>query len=137
MTYRIIEHTADIGIEVEGRDLKELFENAAAALFAIILESGNVTARASKELDLSAPSVELLLRDWLSELNYLHQVEGWLFCAYDFPALSQKALAVKAKGELFDPGRHRLGREIKAVTYHDLSLRPTSSGYTAQVLFDV
>ena len=42
MTYRLIEHTADIGMEVEGKDLRALFENGALAFFDILLESGKV-----------------------------------------------------------------------------------------------
>jgi SHS2 domain-containing protein len=135
--YRVLEHPADLWIEVTGKNIQELFAGAGEALFDLLLEAGRIELRESKSFSLSAGSVEELLRDWLSELNYLNQVEGWLFGSFDIRELSGSRLAADARGEKFDPERHRISREIKAVTYHDLMVDCSDSGCVARVLFDI
>jgi SHS2 domain-containing protein len=46
-------------------------------------------------------------------------------------------LRASAWGERIDPARHRLAREVKAITYHGLWLRPQGAGWAAEVIVDV
>ena len=46
-------------------------------------------------------------------------------------------LTARAWGELLDPARHALSREVKAVTYHDLIVEPTAAGWLAEVIVDI
>jgi len=41
------------------------------------------------------------------------------------------------RGETYDPARHRIKQEIKAVTYHQAAVEKTAAGWRARVVFDV
>ena len=52
--------------------------------------------------------------------------------------ITPKRLRAVLRGEAFDPARHRIIREIKAVTYHQSSVLQTpEGGWVARVVFDV
>jgi SHS2 domain-containing protein len=72
-TYELIEHTADIGIRVKGKDLKELFKNAASAMFDIIAEKKpQATSHRLQATRIivkqRADNLEELFINWLNEL---------------------------------------------------------------------
>jgi len=69
--YRLIDHTADLGISVQARTLKKLFIASAESLFDLMLEgrAGRASERITVKLD--APDMASLLNRWLSELLYL------------------------------------------------------------------
>jgi SHS2 domain-containing protein len=46
-------------------------------------------------------------------------------------------LTGKAWGEPLDRGRHELGHEIKAITYHGLKVEQTPDGWLAEVIVDI
>ncbi len=135
--YRILDHTADVGLEARGADLAELFSNAARGMFAVIAAPD--TVRPSKELLVKAEAEDLenLLVNWLSELLYLSATQGILFCRFDIAQIDPQHIVAKALGEPIDPSRHELYTEIKAVTYHELKVQKQDQRWIARVLFDV
>lgn len=135
--YEFIDHTADIGLRAYGKDLKQLFENAAAGMFAILADLKNVRAEKTVPLKLKAPNLEELFLSWLSELLYQHNGKGMMFKEFSVDELSEKAIAAKAKGEKLNLKRHRLKTEIKAVTYHALKVQKVKDTWQAEVIFDV
>lgn len=42
-----------------------------------------------------------------------------------------------AFGERLDPARHRLGNEVKAITYHGLKVAQEADGWIAEVIVDI
>jgi SHS2 domain-containing protein len=135
--FEIIEHTADIGIVVRGADLAETFAAAARATFSLITDLERVQDILSREIEVTARGLELLLAEWLSELLFLFEVEHLLFCRFQVEHLDQGHLRARAYGEPFDPSRHRIHTEFKAVTHHLLSIEEGEDGYRAQVIFDI
>jgi SHS2 domain-containing protein len=75
--------------------------------------------------------------NWLSELLYLQDAEGWLFREFELNSLSHNSLAAVARGERLDPARHQLKLLVKAITYHQLALEETPAGWRAQVYVDI
>ncbi|HPP52740.1 MAG TPA: archease, partial [Thermoguttaceae bacterium] len=70
--YETFEHTADLGLRIQAESLERLFEEAAEALFSVLVVNWNQTATVQQEtLRLEAESIEDLLHDWLSELLVL------------------------------------------------------------------
>lgn len=137
MTFRILEHTADIGFEALGATREEVFANAARALFHIIVELDSVELRQTVNLRVEGADPPSLLVNWLSELLYLQDTEGWLFREFTINSLSDKSLAAVARGEKADAARHQLKLLVKAITYHQLELQPTATGWRAQVYVDI
>jgi SHS2 domain-containing protein len=86
---------------------------------------------------LTAESLEALFVEWLRELLYLFYGKKKLFCVFEITELKETSLAVSCWGERYDPRRHILLSEIKAVTYHELAIRRSESGWVAQAIFDI
>ncbi len=141
--YRHLDHTADIGIEAEAADGPSLFAICGRALFDIIAgEEAPIEEACSLRLEIEAPDTAMLLQRWLRELLYLHDAGHWLFRGFDVAMEASGSgglrLRGEARGERYDPARHRLEREIKAVTYHMLSAGPDAAGrWRARVIFDI
>ncbi len=138
--YRFVDHTADIGLEVHAPTLARLFEEAALALTSVLCGAGPVEPRRQLSVSLSAPSVEQLLVDWLTELIGRFDVEAWLTAGAEV-TLTRDAgrcgLDALALGEALDPARHPAGLGVKGITYHRLSVRQTPEGWQATVVLDV
>ena len=135
--YEQIPHTADIAIRVYGKDLKELFINAAYGMFDIIADLEGLKSSVSIDVNLKAPSKEELLVSWLDELLYNFYTKGIIFFEVDVSFLSEEQLMVKAYGRHVGENRNRLKTEIKAATYHDLNIKEGPDGLSVDIVFDV
>jgi SHS2 domain-containing protein len=119
--WRTIEHTADLGLEVEASSLEELFAAAAHGMTGVLMgsESGSLggerNATVSRELDLQAPDIEALLVDWLRELLYIQISEGLLFATANIEALDESRLLARV-GFAHPEGGNVVERELKGVT---------------------
>ena len=71
--FRLIEHTADVGLVAYGRNLAEAFANAAYGMFSIIADLRTVKATESRSLELNEDGYEALLFEWLNSLIYFSQ----------------------------------------------------------------
>lgn len=136
-SYEIIDHTADLGIRVTGESLEKLFENAGLVLFDLLTDLRSIRSDTRTSFALEAENPESLFVQWLRELLHFFYGRKRLFCAFEITELSDTRLTVTGWGERLDPNRHVVLAEIKAVTYHELSVTRTESGWTAQVIFDV
>ncbi|MEJ5365842.1 MAG: archease [Desulfosoma sp.] len=135
--YEIVDHTADVGIRVQGRDLAEVFERAALAFYDLMVGLDAVEIRQSREVCVEAQALDELLVQWLSELLYLFDVQGFLGKAVQIAVNPSWRLTATVHGEPLDPDRHRVGLVYKAVTYHAASVKFTDGLWTAQVIFDI
>ena len=138
--YEIIDHTADIGIRVGGGNLAELFSNAAMAMFDIIAEVGSSTRQItnspiSTSVKLKADSLEELFINWLNELLSLSAIKGLIFFDFKIKKIQENFLESEAVGQNIE--NYRVNTEIKAATYHQLKIEKTTSGWQAEVIFDV
>ncbi len=137
MPYTLIDHTADLGIRVRASGLRELFEEAAAALFDLITNRGRVTETAQRTLAVQGRDRPDLMVNWLRELLYLWNGEQLLVARTRIDTLDDSRLAARVWVAAYDPRWHELHHEIKAVTYHGITVRPVSGGWEAVVIFDV
>ena len=135
--YETFEHTADIGIRAWGKEFSDVFEEAAKALFSVIVELNTVSPRQKSTLQLSAESGEDLFLKWLKELLYLSAVQHLVFCEFKIVNLNSAALSAEAYGEPFDSSKHALGREVKAVTLHQFKFTNEKGRYMAEVILDI
>ncbi|MEX2046424.1 MAG: archease [Chloroflexota bacterium] len=122
--HRLVEHTADTGIEAWGRTLDEAFEEAALALFEIIIDPAAVEERESHRIAVSGTDDGDLLVRWLNELLYLVDAYGLVFRRSSVERRAPATLVATAYGERLDPARHQPRSAVKAVTYHQLAVEP-------------
>jgi SHS2 domain-containing protein len=134
---REIEHTADLGFEVDAPTLTELFERAGLALLGMMIDLARLEPAERIELAVEADDVEMLLHDWLQDLLVRFQTQGFAACEIALAAVSDRRLVGNAAGRRIDPLRDALYTEIRGVTYHQLAVRPTADGWWARVILDV
>mgnify|MGYP001572520145 CR=1 FL=1 len=135
--FEYFDHTADMGMRVEGKDLAELFTNSALGMFGLIVPLEQFKAQDALDVLLEAEDVEELLWKWLRELHYLFSTQKMVFKEFEFKELNEKMVWATCWGECFDPKKHESEREVKAVTHHSFSVKKNQEGWRAEVIFDI
>ena len=143
MPYHYLEDigTADIAFEATGRDLAELFSDAADATMNVMIDNLDaIEPRKTRHIELSSDGIEMLLFDFLQELIYFKDAERLLLRVRDVPIEERDEkyfLKAKAAGEPLDAARHYQRADVKAVTLHDFSVEKENGGWKARVLLDI
>ncbi|MBW2644149.1 MAG: archease [Deltaproteobacteria bacterium] len=135
--YNLIDHTADFGIHVFGSDSKELFANAALALFDLITDINHLKGLDSCNIEVSGDDWSDLMVNWLREILYLWNGKEFLLKKVRILSLSETKLSASVELDTFDPDRHIIKTEIKAVTYHQIQVNSSPSGWEARIIFDI
>jgi len=136
MSYETFEHEADIGIRGIGFTLSEAFEQAAVALYSVMVAVDRVQPKEKKNISVSAPDRELLLVEWLNALLALSDIERMVFSKFEV-LITGTMLTGIAWGEKLDRAHHEANVEVKGATYHMLSVTEENGRFTAQCVVDV
>jgi SHS2 domain-containing protein len=135
--FEILEHPADIGFRVFGESLAELFGSAAFAMLSIACEMGDVSPRMEYALSAAGTDYESLLVNWLSEVLYWFDGKRIALREFRVSCLAPDAIRAAAWGEPRDGARHRSKLIVKAVTWHQLKIARSDSGWMAEVYLDI
>jgi len=138
--FEVIEHTADMGIKAYGKDLAELFTNAAYGMASLITDLEKVNPKDSQDISLEAENREELLVSWLNEIIYLSASKSMLFSKFEVSEIDENHLKAKIFGEGFDITRHQIETEFKAATYHRLKISSSTLPegiLQAEIIFDI
>ncbi len=133
--YQELDHTADWSFRAFGADLPQLFENAAYAVFALEgapMEPG-VAQEVERQVAVEGIDREALLVNWLSELLYLQESLRETYREFHVDQLSPTRL--QARATAVRDGK--IDKLVKAVTYHDLAITQTPTGWQAVLVVDV
>ena len=136
MGRKLIEVEADIGFEVWSEDLNNLFEEAALAMYEIMVDIDKVEPKEERYIKIEAEEMDLLMHDWLSELLYITDVKGIVFSKFNV-IINNFKLEGKAFGEPVNRKKHNPKTEIKAVTYHRLKVSKENGIWRATVILDI
>ena len=135
--YKLIDHTADIGISVEGKDLEDLFATAACAMISQMIDLDKIKNKETKKIELEGADLEDLLVRWLNELLFLSD-NGYIFKKFNIETLKETSLLASLEGEKIDFRKIPLKQQIKAATYHQLEIKKDNSGnWQTTIIFDV
>jgi SHS2 domain-containing protein len=135
--YEHFEHTADLGLRVRSPDLDTLFVEAGEALMAAIVEDvTTIEPRQDVEFRIAGDDRAYLLFDWLKALLLKFEIEHLMFREFEVK-VAPAGLTATARGESYDPDRHPLSHEVKAITYHGLVVEPADGGWRAEVIVDI
>lgn len=138
--YKLLDHTADIRVEVWGRTRKELFANAVAAMFDLMFDRTDDEKTKSwevKTVKIAGNDLENTLINFLREALYLFNGQGWQVKCCEPLALTGRSIIARLQGEPYNRRKNPLKAEIKAVTYHGLNIKKSKNGWQAKVVFDV
>jgi SHS2 domain-containing protein len=136
-SFHILEHPSDLGIEASGPSIREAFEQAALGLISVIVEPETVAATEERWIEVEAADYEHLLVKWLSELLYLYDGEDFLFSRTKIESINPSKLTARVLGEKYQAGKHKMKLDVKAITYHQLSVKTKDGVTTIRVFVDI
>jgi SHS2 domain-containing protein len=131
------EHTADVGIAGWGDTLTELYQAMAEGLAEFLCPRNSVCGVQERTIRVSADDGEALMVDFLTALMNLMQADHFMVASVLVSQPGENALEATVSGERFDPQRHELSTEIKAVTYHQLKVARENGRWVARVILDI
>ena len=135
--YRLIDHTADFGVEVWAHDAAQLFELAADVLTGLLFEDCELRGGTHHRVEIEGQDWADLMVNWLRELLYLWAGRERIVAGVRIDHLEETCVRADVSTIGFDPHRHRVRHDIKAVTYHQIQVGPCDQGWCCRVIFDV
>jgi SHS2 domain-containing protein len=138
-TIATFDHTADVGLRITGTDLADLFRTAAEGLFDyIVVNRDQVRVAETESLSLTADCTADLLVSWLNELIFRCETRHRIYTQFDVqPTADGLHLDATIGGEPIDRAHHVLDHEVKAVTYHGLTLEHENDVWVAELILDI
>jgi SHS2 domain-containing protein len=132
-----LNHTSDLGLKVYAESLSELFSAAGQALMKLMVNLDSVKPLEKRNLKVQADEIDLLFREWLSELLALFHNEEFLVSRIAKVQLNNSQISALVYGEKFDRIRHKIRRELKSITYHQLGVKFDGKRYIGTFIIDV
>jgi len=135
--FKLIDHTADIGIEVEAESLEELFREAARGMFSIICENlDEVECAQEVSGSVEGEDIQELLYNFLEDLLFVFEVKRLLVKDVKVK-IEDHHLEYTACGERVNPKKHVIATGIKSPTYHMMEIEQKGDKWWARIIFDV
>ncbi len=141
--YRILDDVAiaDIAFEIFGKDIDQLFEHAALAIFEQSADIKSIKGTKKKEISLASETLETLLFDFLSEIIYIKDTDQLIGKTSKIRISKAKdstySLKATIMGDKINQKKHILRSDIKAITYHMFKVGHTPKGWKAFVVVDI
>ena len=139
--YRFLENVAiaDIAYEAYGKNLNEMFDNAALAIFELSAEIKTVDAKKKVEISLEHENIENLLYDFLSEILFLKDSKYMVFKTVQVKIEEGKKNKLKAmlEGDTINSEKQHLENDIKAITMHMFEVKKEKNKWKATVVVDI
>jgi SHS2 domain-containing protein len=129
--YRWAEHTGELELRIEAPSEAAVFAEALAA-FSELAGDGEGPSSAEREIVLVGEDRELLLAEWLNELVYLADADGFVPDRVTELALEPGGLHGRVRGHDGEPVPL-----VKAASLHRLEYGKTDGAWHARVVLDV
>jgi SHS2 domain-containing protein len=131
--YRWVEHTGELELELSAPTEEGIFADALNALRELLDEGADAEPATDRQpVSVSAPERPLLLAEWLGELAYRAETEGFVPLVATDLRLSPQRLEATVDGCRGHPAHL-----VKAITYHELRFDRDGCGWRAHVVLDV
>ena len=131
------DHTADVGLRAQADTLGELLAALADGLAELICPRGQVRPADVRPCRIQAEDVEALTVDFLWDVMSAVQYEHFVVSRVEVQRADETSVQASLHGEPYDPARHELETEVKAVTYHQLQVARDGDQWIAQVILDL
>ena len=103
----------------------------------VIAGSSKIEPCQERSVSIAAIDRENLLVRWLTEILYLYDAEKFLTADVKFEILNDTSLKATLLGEPYDASKHELKLDVKAITYHQLTISDCNGIWTARVFVDI
>lgn len=135
MSYRWVEHTAELELEIEAATEQGVFADAVTAIAELLCDDarrGPAGAASVREITATGRERSVLLAAWIDELVYLAETESLVPEEVDQIELSDQRVVGRVRCRDGNP-RHL----VKGATYHRLAFERSGRGFGARVVLDV
>jgi SHS2 domain-containing protein len=136
-SWRTFDHTGDLGLELEADTPERLHALAAEAVSSLVAEPAPGPSEVSHRIAIEGDDPSDLFVHWLNTALLEAAVRHAVWTRVTVTALDERRLAAMLEGQLIDPRRHVLGREIKAVSHHHLELELAPGACRARIVLDL
>ena len=134
--FKFFEHTADAKFQAYGKTLPESFSNAALAMMSIMVDYETVENVITKEITTKGNDEMAILYNFLEELLFLLDTEGFLLHKVEEISIDNGKLSATVVGDT-DIDRYELLGEVKAVTYNEMEIVEKKDDVMVQVVVDL
>ncbi len=139
--FETIDISGDAGIRAFGRDLKEMFVNAAFGMYDLMTDTADIDGKEAVGIYVESDTLEGLLVSWLNELIFKFDVDWFVGRDIVISELSEEGQPLRLRASLtggeFDPERHVKKLLVKAATYHRIKVEKNDDGWQSEVIFDI
>jgi len=139
-SYKFIDHTADIAVQIKGSSFEELFSAGADAWLHSVVDGVNFESDDSTEIELSGSSKEELLVTFLNELNYFFITSKWLYLSVQSIKIFNDEIGCELSAELIGiklTDEIKVKQQIKSVTFHQVEITEINGEFSTLVVFDI
>lgn len=143
-TFVEIDHTADLGLDLEGPSPDSVLEAAQRGLTHLLFaDTSDLAAEADRMVAITAADYPELLKAWCERLYRLLEDEGFVPLTSRVESAEPADCRAIVHGALPPARRIAEASELKGVTYHQLAFGPCRSDgpagprWRARVIFDV
>jgi SHS2 domain-containing protein len=137
MSYKFLEHTADVKFRAEGSTLEEMFSEAAKALAETIRGNIPILEKRDEVFEVQGTDMESLLNKFLGEFLFFLDTKDFLMSTIKFIKIDKENFKVECivSGDLGES--YKFTNDVKAVTFNELFVKEQDGKFTCQVVLDV
>lgn len=139
--YKFLEHTTDAFIEAYGETLEELFENAALAMFDVMVNVSKIEPKIERKARSLGFDLESLLYNWLEDWLFYYSTEFLVFNKFKihkFKKINDEyIIEASGWGEPFNHNKHEPKVEVKAATYNQMFIGKVNNKWIARFVLDI
>ena len=141
MSFKYLEHTADVMFCAKEKTIKSLFTTAANACFDVMADPKTVQDKVTRTVAVKATDVKDLMFNFLQEIIFYKDADGLVFCKIEDVQVqikkSNMALKATLHGDTISPKGQVLRNDIKAVTLHQFKVEQRNNEWYMQVILDI
>jgi SHS2 domain-containing protein len=142
MKYEYINHTADLKVRAYGKTLEEAFANAAIGGFDFLTDTSRIKKKTEKKIIIKSKRIEALLYDFIGQLLFLLDTEGFMISSFKEMKIKQAKdakdefeLKCTALGDNYK--NYEVKGDIKAITYSEMKIHKEKPGFVVEVVLDI
>lgn len=123
--FKYFDTTADIGVEVNSKNITDAYIDAALGTLNIITDIEKIQPKTVKQINIESEDEYGLLYDWITELLILLDSENFMASQYDISITNDDKtyrLQGNIVGDIYDTNIYNYKTEVKAITYHEMDI---------------
>jgi SHS2 domain-containing protein len=143
MSYKFLNHTADIKIKVSETSLERAFETCALAMKEVIVEKLVIKSLIKKQIEIHAKDEGALLYDFLEEFLFLLDSQSFIFSEIKNLKITNIKKGTKKffclKCDIFGDKtkNYKMSNDVKAITYNEMKIINKKGKVIIEFVLDV